>query len=331
MDEHKIGIVGGAGYIGSSLARHLSKAFRVKILDMRTPPSDLEGKVDYEICDVREFQDVEGCLKDVSLVINSAIIQIPLINEERRMGYEVNIVGTQNVCRVVHETPSIRGMILTGSWHVFGERGLRGVIDEEFGFRPDRVEDRARLYTLSKLAQETIVKLHDEMSEKVFGVIRMGTVLGEGMPEKTAANIFMSRGLEGQTLTPYKHSMYRPMLYVDVKDVCRGFESFAKKILGEARGKGDLPHVFNITYPQPITVIELAHMVRDAIVKYSKGALRPEIEVVDTGKPELFTPRDKDAIKIDVSRAVKFLDLGRLTSPRESIEDLIEGRIKQRG
>jgi len=50
---------------------------------------------------------------------------------------------------------------------------------------------------LAKIAQESIVRFYDEMSEKVFGIVRMGTVLGEGMPEKTAANIFITNGLRG--------------------------------------------------------------------------------------------------------------------------------------
>jgi nucleoside-diphosphate-sugar epimerase len=36
------------------------------------------------------------------------------------------------------------------------------------------------------------------MSEKIFGIIRMGTVLGDGMLEKTAANIFIERALRGE-------------------------------------------------------------------------------------------------------------------------------------
>jgi UDP-glucose 4-epimerase len=147
----------------------------------------------------------------------------------------VNVIGTQNVRRAVDENPQMKGVILASSWHTIGESGVEGVIDEEFGFRPDRVEDRARLYALSKIAQESIVRFYDEMSGKVFGIIRMGTVLGDGMPEKTAANIFIERALRGETITPYKHSMYRPMLYVDIEDVCLAYERFAIKIL-----KGDV-------------------------------------------------------------------------------------------
>ena len=133
-------------------------------------------------------------------IIHASIVQIPLITEQKRRGFEVNFLGTQNVCRIVDEIPRIKCLILSGSWHTIGERGLKGIIDEEFGFRPDKVEDRARLYALSKMAQGSIVRFYDEMSEKIFGVIRMGTVLGEGMPEKTAANIFVENVLKGKAV-----------------------------------------------------------------------------------------------------------------------------------
>jgi len=323
---NKIGIFGGAGYIGSSLALQLSKSFSVKALDIKPLPKDLEGKVEYEQCDIQNYNDVEQKVRDVELVIHAAIVQIPQINQAKRLGYEVNILGTQNVCEAVHRNPSIKGMILAGSWHVVGERELRGVINEEFGFRPDKVEDRARLYALCKIGQETIVRVYDEVSEKIYGVIRMGTVLGRGMPEKTAASLFITSALEGKPLTPFKHSMHRPMLYVDVNDVCRAFEVYAKKILrGEIRkGAPSLSHVVNFCWPKPMTILELAETVRDAIRRQSKGKIKPKIEIVDTGLPNLFTWKDKNLIKVDMTKAKQFFGIKRMTNPKETIRKLVQ-------
>jgi nucleoside-diphosphate-sugar epimerase len=323
---NRIGIVGGAGFVGSELARHLNKSFMIKILDIKPVPKDLEGEVEYQRCNVQKYDEVDQGLRDVELVIHAAVVQIPQINEEKRLGYEVNILGTQNVCDVVNQNSSIRGMILTGSWHVVGERGLRGVIDEEFGFRPDKVEDRARVYALCKIGQEMIVRLYDEISEKIYGIMRTGTVLGRGMPEKTAAAIFIMNGLKGKPLTPFKHSMYRPMLYVDLNDVCKAFEAYATRIFsGEIRKEeGSLSKVVNVYWPEPITILELAEIVRDAITKHSKGKIKPKMEIVDKGLPTLFTERDKDLIKVDVSKAKSFLGLKRMTNPEETIGKLVQ-------
>lgn len=329
MNKCKIGIVGGSGFIGSALAAYFNKGFKVRVLDKTPLPEGLKRKVEYQRCDIRNYNEVDQGLKNTDLVIHAAIVQIPLINEKKRLGYEVNILGTQNVCKIVDKSPSIRGMILAGSWHLFGERGLEGVIDEGFGFRPDRVEDRARLYAFSKIAQETVVRFYDEMSEKIYGIIRMGTALGEGMPEKTAANLFITKGLRGEPLTPYKHSMYRPMLYVDINDICAAFGAFAEKILRDEvqNEKSSLAHVVNLCYPEPVTILDLATMIKDAIVNYSNSKIIPEIKIVETEQPDLFSAENKDLIRVDVRKAIEFLGLKKLKSPKESIERIVKSRM----
>lgn len=327
----KIGVVGGAGFVGKSLARHLSKEFEVKILDVKPIPEDLKRFVAHVHCDVRNYQEIANELNDVDLVIHTAIVQIPLINENKSLGYEVNVVGTQNVCRAVEENPNVKGMILAGSWHTIGEKQLKGIIDEEFGFRPDKVEDRARLYALSKIAQESIVRYYDEMSNKIYGIIRMGTILGEGMPEKTAANIFIDRGLRGEAITPFKHSMYRPMLYANINDICRAFEAFATKILDNKIKKSgnSLADIVNVYYPEPITILELAGIVEESILECAGGKSIPRVEIVDNGFPPLFTEKDKNRIKVDVGKAKQLLGLEKLTSPRESIREIVKLRARR--
>ena len=325
MGRHKIGIIGGSGYIGSALALRLVSSFDVKVLDVKELPKNLVNKAEFQRCDIRRYDEVQNELSDVELVMHAAIIQIPLLNKQKEKGYEVNFLGTQNVCKVVDENPRIKGMILAGSWHTMGERELEGIIDEEFGFRSDKVEDRARLYALSKIAQEAVVRFYDEMSGKIYGIIRMGTVLGECMPEKTAANIFIEKGLRGEAITPYKHSMYRPMLYVDVSDVCKAYEIYAKKILNDEIEKSgnSLTHIVNVYYPKPTTILELAGIVRDAIIEYSDGKIQPPIEIVDKGMPPLFNPEDKERLKVNIMKAKKLVGIEKFTSPKESIERIL--------
>jgi UDP-glucose 4-epimerase len=324
----KIGIVGGSGYIGSAVAAHLCKTYEVRVLDMKYPPEHLLRKVDFRKCNILQEEEIKQEFIGLDLVIHAAIIQIPLIDERKEAGYEVNFRGVQNVCSAVDKTASIKGMILTGTWHVFGEQ-LNGTIDESFGFRPDKVESRARLYVMSKIAQEVISRYYDEMSAKIFGVIRMGTVLGKGMPEKTAANLFISKGLKGEPLTPFKHSMYRPMLYIDIRDVCEAYAKYADKILQGrvTKEKTSLAHVVNLCFPNPVTIIELANMVRDNIIELTEGRIEPRINIIDTGEPVLYNAKDKEKMKVDVTKVSEFLEMKRLIDPRLSIRELVREAI----
>jgi UDP-glucose 4-epimerase len=330
MNEWTLGITGGSGYLGSSLAMHLGKSFDIKLLDIRPPQHDVGENVSFQQCDVRDYNQVKNAVEDVDLVIHTSIIQIPAITEQKRLAYEVNLRGTDNVCQAVDKSSRAKGMILSGSWHTVGERGLIGVIDEEFGFRPDKVEDRARLYVLAKMAQETMVRFHDEMSKKIFGIIRMGTILGEGMPDKTAANIFIENGLNGKPLTPFSHSMYRPILYVDLNDTCVAYENLATKIIEETdRNKNNsLDHVFNLFWPKPINVYDLAVLVRNSIFKVSKGKIQPEIIITNTNQSTSYHEDDKKLIKVNITKALNVLNITKLKSPKESIEAIVDSRFK---
>ncbi len=329
--KFKVAIFGGSGYVGSSLASYFLKEYDVKVLDKSPLPKDLEGEVDYSNCDIRDFEKVVEGIDGVDLVINTAIVQIPLINEQKRLGYEVNVLGTQNVCKAVEESESAKGMILAGTWHVIGERGLRGLIDEEFGFRPDKVEERARVYAISKIMQETIVRFYDEMSDKIFGVLRLGTVLGEGMPEKTAANIFIEKGLKNEPITPFSHSMYRPMLYVDINDVCEAFKRFSIKILNGEIGNASnsLMHVVNVYNPQPMTILELAEVVKVNIKSLTNGKQNPRIEIKNTHPPILFSEEDKKLIKVDISKTTNVLGIKTMKNPEESIRTIIKKKMEK--
>ncbi len=78
-----IGITGGAGYIGSSLAKRLSKNFEIKLLDVREPIASLPQNAIFEKCDIRSFEEVKKAVDGVDLIIHTAIIQIPAINEQK--------------------------------------------------------------------------------------------------------------------------------------------------------------------------------------------------------------------------------------------------------
>jgi nucleoside-diphosphate-sugar epimerase len=326
--KFSVAIIGGSGFVGSSIAKRLSKSFNVTVLDV-TPPKTTEG-TEFKKCDIRDKNELINVLQGVDLVVNTAIIQVPNINLNKRLGYEVNVIGLQNICDAVESSESIKGLLHTSSWHVFGEKDIRGTLNEEFGYRPDKIDERARLYALCKITQETIVKVVDYDSDKFYGLIRLGTVLGEGMPEQTAANIFLENSLKGEPLTPFKHTQHRPMLYVDIHDLCTAFESFAEILLinGMRKKQFDLKTV-NLMSPSPITILELAKMVQRLVTKETNGRLKPKIIVVDKGIKPIFSLKDKHLFRVDNSRALKLIGSKSMINPEQSIHQMIINRLKE--
>ena len=287
---------------------------------------------DFVECDIRYYDEVKKGLVDVDFVIHTAIIQIPVINEKKLYGYEVNVKGTQNICEIVNNNSKIKGLLITGTWHTIGERNLYGLIDEKFGYRPDYVDERARLYAISKIIQEGILRYYDELSNKVFGIIRMGTVLGFNMPEKTAANIFIKQGLSGKPITPFKHTMYRPMLYVDINDICIAFTNYVDKVLSgnKPMNGNSLDHIVNVYYSTPTTILDLAHIVKDSIILKTNGSITPTVTVIDKGLPLVFQENCIDQIDIDIHKSKTLLNLEFLTGTQDSINKIIEHHLTKR-
>lgn len=318
----------GAGFIGSALAKYLSKYYDVATFDVNPTPPLLKQvqNVEHRVCDIRYYKEIKDKIGKPKVVVHTAIIQIPTINKMKDYAYEANVLGTHNICKAIRETNEVLGLILCGSWHVFGEREYGTTIDVAFGYRPDKVEERARLYVISKMIQEGVVRFYNSMAnEKIYAIIRLGTVLGENMPEKTAANIFITNGLQAKPITPFKHTMHRPMLYVAIDDVCEVFRLYIDKII-----KGHFPtrpsdsNIYNLFYPKPITILELAEFIREAIILHTQGKISPEIKIVDKGLPILFDPNEKQTLNVDITKTMNFFGIKKLKNPKETIFEIVK-------
>ena len=326
MSSYDVAII-GAGFIGSTLAKHLSSSYSVTTFDINPAPPLLKHikNVEHKACDISNCNEIKEKVGKPKVVLHTAIIQIPAINQMKNQAYEANILGTHNICKFVKETDGILGLILCGSWHVFGEREYRTTIDVSFGYRPDKVEERARLYVISKMVQEGIVRFYNSMvNEKTYGIIRLGTVLGENMPEKTAANIFITNGLHGKPITPFKHTMHRPMLYVAISDVCKVFQLYVKKIIREHVTTEPLDSgIYNLFYSKPITILDLAHIIKEAITQQTQGKVTPPIEIVDKRLPILFSPNERETLNVDIRKTKNFFEIKKLKSPKNTIYEIV--------
>ena len=53
--KHTIGIIGGSGYVGFSIANYLKNDYKIKILDIFPPPQMTDSSVSYKYCDILKF------------------------------------------------------------------------------------------------------------------------------------------------------------------------------------------------------------------------------------------------------------------------------------
>jgi nucleoside-diphosphate-sugar epimerase len=116
--------------------------------------------------------------------------------------------------------------------------------------------------------------------------------------------------------------MYRPMLFVDIEDVCKAYEVVVGKVLeGGLKGANN---VFNIVYPEPITVIELAEYIKQIVYEETGGRINPAIEIVDKGLPPAFTPEDKHRFRVKIDRIMELLGNHALKHPKGTLRKIVK-------
>ncbi len=122
------------------------------------------------------------------------------------------------------------------------------------------------------------------------------------------------------------------MLYVGIDDICRAYEAMALKILNDSSPliENSLNHIVNVYYPKPITILQLAEIVKKAIVECSQGRIVPNIEIVDNGTPALFEEKDLARLEINIDKAHSYLGIKTLENPNELISKLVADKIDKK-
>jgi UDP-glucose 4-epimerase len=151
----KILVTGGAGFIGSNLARGLIDMGRsVRVLDNLSTGNqeNLDGlDIDLQIGDIRKSIDLDRALKDVEVVFHlGAYVSAPGSVREPGLCYDVNIIGSLNLLRTAHQTGAKR-VILASSAAIYG--------DSPEPVSESRIPRCQSPYAVSKLSMEETAKV----------------------------------------------------------------------------------------------------------------------------------------------------------------------------
>lgn len=247
-------ITGGAGFIGSHVARHcLAAGHKVIILD------DLSGGFEDHIPDGAFF--VKGSVTDAGLISElfseykfnyvyhlAAYAAEGLSHFIRRFNYNVNLIGSINLINeaVKHK---IECFVFTSSIAVYGAGQLP--------MTESMVPEPEDPYGISKYAVEMDLKAAHEMFGLKYVVFRPHNVYGEnqniGDKYRNVIGIFMNQIMQNKPLTIFGDgSQSRAFSYID--DVAI---PIAKSVsIPEAYNQ-----VFNIGADKPYSVNELAEVV----------------------------------------------------------------------
>jgi nucleoside-diphosphate-sugar epimerase len=309
LSGKKILMTGGAGFIGTSLARRLVEENEIVILDNLHRDS-LTGT---DLAQHENLRFVQGDVLDLALlrelaersthvVHMAAIAGVDKVLESRVRTMRVNLIGTYNVLEAAHEAGTIERLVDFSTSEVFGTHAYK--VEETHVTTQGSVGEARWTYAVSKLAGEYLA--HSYFDE--FGLpavsVRPFNVYGPGQTGSGAIHHFTVRALAGDELVIHGDgSQIRAWCYVD--DIVEAL----LKILERDEAVGE---VFNIGNPRSVvTVFDLAARIKRLVGSDSEIVFKP-LHYTDV---EMRIP--------NVDKALKLLEW----EPRVDLDDGLERTI----
>jgi UDP-glucose 4-epimerase len=207
LSGKRIVITGGAGFIGTTLARRLVDDNRIVALDNlhrdALSGSELASHPNFELqqVDVLEADAVREHVAGATHVVHAAAIAgVDTVRESPVRTMRVNLIGTYNVLEAAQETSAtLERLVDLSTSEVFGRRAYR--VEETHETAQGSVGEARWTYAVSKLAGEHMTHAyHAELGLPTTSV-RPFNVYGPGQIGGGAIRAFIEAALAGRDLT----------------------------------------------------------------------------------------------------------------------------------
>ena len=242
----KILTTGGAGFIGSAVAKYLASLGHViHVLDRYEVPSIPNVKVfrGSVLDQAAILEAMEGC--DYVLHL-AAILGVFRANSNPLECLDVNIMGTRNVLECCVKL-RVKKILLSSSSEVYGEP-VEIPISETALLSPKSE------YGVSKVVGEEYCRAYAQSFGLPYVIVRLFNVYGDRQRDDFVMSVFTSAAAAGQPLKINGDGLQtRAFCYVD--DIAEGMIA----LLSSEKAANE---IFNLGNPsEPIAVLELAKRV----------------------------------------------------------------------
>ncbi|PWB27625.1 NAD-dependent epimerase/dehydratase family protein [Flavobacterium sp. HTF] len=244
-------ITGGAGFIGSHIAEHLSKeGHQVTILDsLRTGfEHNLNGlNVDFVKGDIRDENLVNEVIKGASGIFHlAALVSVPESLLKIKECIEINTIGTINILEAAKNNADCK-VVLSTSAANYGNNPVLPKVETMF---PEPMTP----YAITKLDGEYYLKMYLDQYQVPTASLRYFNVFGPRQNPQSAyaaaVPIFINKALHNEPITIYGDGLQtRDFIYV--KDVVKA------NILASQKGS----ETYNVALGHSTSVLELAEKI----------------------------------------------------------------------
>ncbi|MBW1656412.1 NAD-dependent epimerase/dehydratase family protein [Flavobacterium quisquiliarum] len=294
-------ITGGAGFIGSHIAEHLSnEGHQVLILDsLRTGfENNLNGlNVEFVKGDIRDENLVNEVISGANGVFHlAALVSVPESLLKIKECIEINTIGTINILEAAKNTTGCK-VVLSTSAANYGNNPVLPKVETMF---PEPMTP----YAITKLDGEYYLKMYLDQYQVPTASLRYFNVFGPRQnPESAyaaAVPIFINKALQNEPITIYGDGLQtRDFIYV--KDVVKA------NILASQKGN----ETYNVALGHSTSVLELAEKI---------------IEITNSKSQIKFLEERPGDIKHSKANPEKFNQLG--FKPEYTIDRALEETIE---
>jgi UDP-glucose 4-epimerase len=249
---HRVVVTGGAGFIGSHLARKLSElGYNVVVYDDLSNASGLKNlppNVKLVKGDVLDFNKLKSVIKGSDIVFHLAVKALPMSFTRPNVVFATNDEGTYNVCRVCNSN-KVKKLVYVSSSEVYGTAKYVPM-DEDHSLIPTTV------YAASKASGEMYVRAFNNQYGLPAIILRPFNTYGPFMRNDWYASVipkFISRVLKGLA----------PVIYGD-GDQTRDF-TYVEDIVDGMIRAADIDDIIgetlNLARSEEVSVNKIAQLV----------------------------------------------------------------------
>ena len=307
-------ITGGAGYVGSVLARKLvSLGYDVKVIDSLVFGNDgissliSEKKIEFFNLDIRETEKISSIIQNIDCVIHlAAIVGEPLCKKIPDAAKQINEFATKNLVKICKNN-NVKRFIFASTCSNYGSS--QNVVNESSPVMP------LSLYSECKVNSEKFVL---DQNNDIFETCVLRFATAHGLSPRMRFDLlvqeFMRDAIVDKKISIFGADFWRPLVHVeDMADACiSAIDASSELISGQIYNVGNDKENY--------TKIKLAEIIKEFITDV-------EIEIIKSKKD----PRN---YKVSFEKIENSLNFESKYTVRDSVieilNDIQSGKIDPR-
>jgi len=309
VENKRILLTGGAGFIGTHLCQALHERNEIVVLDNLRRNAragtalERSPQVELRQGDVRDLDAVRAAIDGCTHVIHlAAIAGVDTVMDNPVPTMQVNLLGASNVLEAAHARDTVERVVNFSTSEVFGSHAYN--VSEGDVTSLGAVGEARWTYAVSKLATEHMAHTYYREFGLPTVAIRPFNIYGPGQVGEGAIHHFILRALKDEDLTIHNDgSQIRAWCYID---------DIAEAVMRAISLDRAVGHSFNVGNPRStLTIYNLAR----EIVRLAESRSKLEMVTWDHPDVELRIP--------DVTKARRLLGF----EPRVDLEDGLKRTI----